>query len=36
MEARFRMNLQSHYDLEIAPDAIANKLDREVKVLKAA
>jgi hypothetical protein len=30
------MNLQSHYDLEVAKDAIAGKLDREVEVLKAA
>jgi hypothetical protein len=28
--------LQSHYDLEVAKDAIAGKLDREVEVLKAA
>ena len=36
MEAQFWMNLQSHYDLEIAKDAIAGKLDREVEVLKSA
>ena len=36
MEAQFWMNLQSHYDLEVARDAIAGKLDREVVVLKAA
>ena len=36
MEAQFWMNLQSHYDLEVARDAIAGKLDREVEVLKAA
>ena len=36
MEAQFWMNLQSHYDLEIAKDAIARVLDREVEVLKAA
>ncbi|HEV2007955.1 MAG TPA: HigA family addiction module antitoxin [Burkholderiales bacterium] len=36
MEAQFWMNLQSHYELEIAKDAIAGKLDREVEVLKAA
>ena len=35
MEAQFWMNLQSHYDLEVAKDAIAGKLDREVEVLKA-
>ena len=36
MEAQFWMNLQSHYDLELAKDAIAGKLDREVEVLRAA
>ena len=36
MEAQFWMNLQSHYDLEVAKDAIAGKLDREVEVVKAA
>ena len=36
MEAQFWMNLQSHYDLEVAKDAIAGKLDRDVEVLKAA
>jgi addiction module HigA family antidote len=36
MEAQFWMNLQSHYDLEVAKDAIAGKLDREVGVFKAA
>jgi addiction module HigA family antidote len=36
MEAQFWMNLQSHYDLEVAKDAIAGKLDREVEVLGAA
>ena len=36
MEAQFWMNLQSHYDLEIAKDAIAGKLDRDVEVLNAA
>ena len=36
MEPQFWMNLQSHYDLEVAKDAIAGKLDREVGVLKAA
>ena len=36
MEPQFWMNLQSHYDLEIAKDAIAGKLDREVEVLKSA
>ncbi len=36
MEAQFWMNLQSHYDLEVAKDAIAGRLDNEVEVLKAA
>jgi addiction module HigA family antidote len=36
MDAQFWMNLQSHYDLEIAKDAIAGKLEREVEVLKSA
>jgi addiction module HigA family antidote len=36
MEAQFWMNLQSHYDLEVAKDAIAGKLERDVEVLKAA
>lgn len=36
MEAQFWMNLQSHYDLEVAKDAIASKLDHEVEVLRAA
>jgi addiction module HigA family antidote len=36
MESQFWMNLQSHYDLEIAKDAIAGRLDREVEVLKRA
>ena len=36
MEPQFWMDLRSHYDLEVARDAIAGKIDREVKVLKAA
>ena len=36
MESQFWMNLQSHYDLEIAKDAIAGRLNREVEVLKRA
>jgi antitoxin HigA-1 len=36
MEAQFWMNLQSHYDLEVAKDAIAGKLDREADVSNAA
>ena len=36
MEAQFWMNLQSHYDLEVAKDAIAGKLANEVEILKTA
>ncbi|MGH8711013.1 MAG: HigA family addiction module antitoxin [Burkholderiales bacterium] len=36
MESQFWMNLQSHYELEVARDAIAGKLAREVEILKAA
>ena len=36
MEAQFWMNLQSHYDLEVAKDAIAEELARNVEVLRAA
>ena len=36
MEAQFWMNLQAHYDLEVAHEAIAGKLNRDVEVLKAA
>jgi addiction module HigA family antidote len=36
VEAQFWMNLQSHYDLEVAKDEIATELEREVEVLKAA
>lgn len=35
MDAQEWMNLQSHYDLEVAKDAIASRLDREVTVYKA-
>ena len=35
MQAKFWMNPQSHYDLEVAKDAIAGKPDNEVEVLKA-
>jgi len=30
MEAQFWMNLQSHYDMEIALDALQDRLDKEV------
>lgn len=36
MEAQFWLNLQSHYDLEIARDALAGTLEREVETMKAA
>ena len=36
MEPQFWMNLQSHYDLEVAKDMLAGKLEREVTALKAA
>ena len=36
MEAQFWMNLQSHYDLEVAKDAMADRLDSEVETLRAA
>lgn len=36
MEAQFWLNLQSHYDLEVARDALAGTLEREVEPMKAA
>lgn len=30
MEAQFWMNLQSHYDMEVALDALQDRLDKEV------
>jgi plasmid maintenance system antidote protein VapI len=30
MEAQFWLNLQSHYDMEVALDALQGKLDKEV------
>ena len=36
IEAHFWMNLQSHYDLEVAKDAMADRLDSEVETLRAA
>lgn len=35
VRAQFWMNLQSHYDLEVAKDAISGKLGCKVEVLKA-
>jgi addiction module HigA family antidote len=34
MEPQFWMNLQTHYDLEIATDKLADALGREVAVLR--
>src|SRR5690348_7892128 len=36
MSAQFWLNLQSHYDLEMAQGRLGQRLEREVKVLKAA
>ena len=36
MSAQFWLNLQSHYDLELAEERIGRRLDREVKELAAA
>jgi addiction module HigA family antidote len=30
MEAQFWLNLQTHYDMEVAMDALEDRLDREV------
>ncbi len=35
MEAQFWMNLQAHYDLEVARDELSARLDREVEPLGA-
>ncbi len=35
MSPQFWINLQSHYDLEIAIDKLADQLDKEVKVYDA-
>jgi addiction module HigA family antidote len=35
MEARFWMNLQTRYDLERTADALAERLDREVRPFAA-
>ena len=32
IEPEFWMNLQSHYDMEVAKDALAGRLEREVEV----
>lgn len=36
MEAQFWMNLQSHYDLEVALETLEDRLDREVHPLQFA
>jgi len=36
MSPEFRLNLQSHYDLEKEQEHLAGRLDKEVKVLAAA
>jgi len=36
MSAQFWLNLQSRYDLEIEEERLGRRLEREVKVLKAA
>ena len=36
MAPQFRLNLQSHYDLEQVQDKLAGRLEKEVKVLAAA
>ena len=35
MEAQFWMNLQAHYDLEVARDELSARLEREVEPLAA-
>ncbi len=36
MSALFWINLQAHYDLEIASDRLSHKLEKEIKVSSAA
>ena len=36
MEAEFWLNLQSHYDMEVAQDALQAQLDKEVQPFKRA
>jgi addiction module HigA family antidote len=36
MEAQFWLNLQSHYDMEVALDALQDKLDKEVHPFERA
>ena len=36
MEAQFWLNLQTHYDMEVAQEALADRLDTEVHPLSRA
>jgi len=36
MEAEFWMNLQAHYDMEVAQEALGDRLEREVRPLTRA
>jgi len=36
MEAQFWLNLQTHYDMEVAQEALADRLDKEVHPLSRA
>jgi len=36
MEAQFWLNLQTHYDMEVAMEAIEDRLDKEVRPLSSA
>jgi len=36
MEAEFWMNLQAHYDMEVAQEALGDRLDHEVRPLTRA
>ncbi len=36
MEARFWLNLQSHYDMEVAQQALQGRLEKDVQPLRAA
>jgi addiction module HigA family antidote len=36
MEAQFWLNLQSHYDMEVAQDALEDRLDKEVRPFRSA
>ena len=36
MSARFWMNLQARYDLDIAEDAVGDRIEREVQIMQQA